>query len=185
MDSTWDIWVVSAAGGPSRRVTGPPFDEVIPTWSADGKWLYYTLFRDGVYSIWKVPLEGGEPIQAAPRGSCIGFESRDGKRLLYLDSSDDAGLYAQPLGGGAPQLLFKGVRNRAIAEAASGIYFISRSGSIYSLNYYDFHAAASKPIRTLGIVTYLGLSASPDGRNVIYTAPSTLNGDLMLIDGFR
>src|SRR2546422_4241172 len=35
----------------------------VPTWSRDGKWIYFSSNRTGSWQIWKVPSVGGSAIQ--------------------------------------------------------------------------------------------------------------------------
>ena len=39
-DTGADILVVSASGGPPRRVTTAPSPDVRPSWTRDGRWIY-------------------------------------------------------------------------------------------------------------------------------------------------
>src|SRR5262249_58143707 len=40
-DGQRDIFVVSAEGGQARRITTEPSEEVRPSWSRDGAWIYF------------------------------------------------------------------------------------------------------------------------------------------------
>ena len=55
-----DIWIVSAAGGPSNNLTNSPSRDVAPTWSRDGNWIFFTSNRGGRNQLWKMPADGGE-----------------------------------------------------------------------------------------------------------------------------
>jgi hypothetical protein len=37
----YDIYVISADGGPPHRLTSGPFNNVRPSWSRDGRWIYF------------------------------------------------------------------------------------------------------------------------------------------------
>jgi Tol biopolymer transport system component len=58
-----------------------PTNEVKPSWSHDGKWIYFSSSRTGAVEIWKIPAAGGEPIQVTRDGGYVAFESLDGKTL--------------------------------------------------------------------------------------------------------
>src|SRR5215510_1140172 len=47
------VYVISAQGGKPRRLTAG----AVPRWSADGKWIYYSLGK-----ILKIRPTGGEPV---------------------------------------------------------------------------------------------------------------------------
>ena len=40
-----------------RRLTDDTAGAVVPNWSADSRWIYYS--RDKKRQTWKVPVEGG------------------------------------------------------------------------------------------------------------------------------
>src|SRR5262249_50470284 len=42
-----DLWTIELAGGKTTRLTNDTLPKVSPIWSADGKYIYYSSFRDG------------------------------------------------------------------------------------------------------------------------------------------
>src|SRR5215471_12474420 len=56
-----DLWVASTKGGPARRLTAHPGDELYPKFSPDGKWIAFTGEYDGNSDVFVVPAAGGEP----------------------------------------------------------------------------------------------------------------------------
>ena len=38
------------------------FDESVPTWSRDGRWIYFSSTRSGTTGIWKMPSAGGSAV---------------------------------------------------------------------------------------------------------------------------
>ena len=67
-----DIYVVSAEGGPVRRITTDPTEEAVPRFSRDGRWIYFGSNRSGSWQIWKMPSEGGKAIQITRDGGMVG-----------------------------------------------------------------------------------------------------------------
>ena len=82
-----DIWIYTADGTPFRRVTSDPAHDMDPTWSADGRWLYWSSDRTGVFNIYAVNLESESVYQVTnvvggafhpaphPDGTRLAFES--------------------------------------------------------------------------------------------------------------
>ncbi len=115
------IYTVPASGGNATQIT-PPSYPIEPTWSPDGKRIYFRWGRGGIAS---VPAEGGEvskgPLHAdsefyeampgggnavSPDGKKITFSGakrvfRDNKRDFEVD------IYTIPVKGGEPKKLTK------------------------------------------------------------------------------
>ena len=56
-----------------------------PSWSRDGKWVYFTSKRTGRYEVWKVSAEGGKAVPVTRNGGGAAFESPDGKSIYYTE----------------------------------------------------------------------------------------------------
>jgi eukaryotic-like serine/threonine-protein kinase len=59
-----EIWTVAVSGGEPVRVTKDPALDWGPTWSADGKWLYFSSDRGGSMNLWRVRIDesAGAPL---------------------------------------------------------------------------------------------------------------------------
>ena len=98
-DGNQDIYVIDANGGKPRRITFEPSNESIPSWSRDGKWIYFNSNRTGRSEIWRVPFAGGTQERITTDGGYTAFESTDG-RTLFFTKPTFSSLFAQPLSGG-------------------------------------------------------------------------------------
>ena len=103
----------SLRGRHARRITKDAGDQTAPTWSRDGRWIYFSDHREGGREIWRIPASGGAPEQVTRTGSgFLAYESADGASLLYQPNNGDSALLVVPLtGGGAPRQLVGCVRN--------------------------------------------------------------------------
>ena len=45
-DLQWHIWIIDADGGTARQLTKQAGDQHVPSWSRDGRWIYYSA-REG------------------------------------------------------------------------------------------------------------------------------------------
>jgi Tol biopolymer transport system component/DNA-binding winged helix-turn-helix (wHTH) protein len=73
----WHIWRIGLDGSGLKQIaaTGDAFH-----FSSDGKWIFYrTRTNEGVISIWKVPVDGGEPVRLTAQASSYPSVSPDGK----------------------------------------------------------------------------------------------------------
>jgi len=81
-----DVYVVPADGGKPKRLTSDPGNEVRPSWSHDGQWIYYGWARLGQEpQIWKVRPSGGTPVAVTRHGGRQAYETPDGQ-WLYVAS---------------------------------------------------------------------------------------------------
>jgi Tol biopolymer transport system component/predicted Ser/Thr protein kinase len=179
-----DILVVAANGGQPRVITEKFEGGAFPSYSRDGRWIYFTNNRDG--KIWRIAVSGGEPVPVSAIEASVAIESVDGRDLYYADTfSQAASVWRQPLSGGAPEKLFGGVANVAFDVIAGGIYYLDRSTKVARVAYYDFATRRSTIVADdLGAVTP-GLTASPDGRNIFFSRADSSADELMLVDRFR
>ncbi|MGH9822982.1 MAG: protein kinase domain-containing protein [Blastocatellia bacterium] len=109
-NDAFNIYRIDIDGGGVKQLTSGE-GEYLPVFSADGKWLYYTpLHSSNRPSIWKVSIDGGEPVQVINSLTMFAALSPDGKSLLcrYSDGKPNSGLKvaAFPVDGGAPTKVF-------------------------------------------------------------------------------
>ena len=189
-DDRWDIWVVDAEGGTPRRLTSRG-GEHVPSWSRNGRWVYFTSDRHGGREIWRVPAGGGVEERVTRGGAGFGAqETRDGRALLFKRGLADSPLLVVPLAGGPERTLVRCVRGSdmdgGFDVAADGIYYADcgrPEPALHRLN------PATGRDESLGTLEKFGGSAtiavSADGRTVLYTKASGEGSDLMLIEDFR
>ena len=79
-----EIYLLELGGGrPQLLPTLPGADNGGPSWSRDGKWIYFYSDREGEpFQLWKVPVEGGAPVQITRNGGLFAAESSDGGRSI-------------------------------------------------------------------------------------------------------
>jgi Tol biopolymer transport system component/DNA-binding winged helix-turn-helix (wHTH) protein len=190
-----ELYVVDANGGPPRRLaTGTP-NAFSPFWSADGRWIYFAT--DKPSAIWKVPSEGGSSLLLA-KDAGYPQESADGQRLFYMAGVDlrSTGprvffgeVWAIPTSGGNGSRL-EGMPPRnshAWAPVQNGIYFIDGSPPRFSLNYFEFSSRSYQRVvelpRSEGVRG--GISVSNSGDALLFSSVDHIDGDIMLVEGFR
>ena len=115
-------------GGRPRRITTETSNDVVPSWSRNGRFVYFASNRTGTRpEIWKAPVAGGEAQQVTKQGGFAAFESPDGKYLYYA-KLDVAGLWRIPVEGGQESLVLDQLKPRQWgywAVTDDGIYFIN------------------------------------------------------------
>lgn len=57
------IWIVDPDQGSPIRFTEAPESDSAPTWSYDGRYIYFTSKREGTQALWRKPVRGGEAVR--------------------------------------------------------------------------------------------------------------------------
>jgi tricorn protease-like protein len=187
-DGNGDIFVVPADGGKPRKLTDDPGTDTFPCFSRDGQWIYFTSTRTGEPTIWKLPASGGDPVRVSPGGGILAIESRDGADLYYAQRTtpDRPGpLLRLSLTSGEVVRLPVDVLWTSFAVVDRGIYYIEHVPGDTRLKYFDLSTRQSTVVASnLGNVV-LGLSATPDGRSILFSRVDSSVDDLMLVENFR
>jgi hypothetical protein len=86
---------------------------------------------------------------------------------------------------GAPVKVLDGIVWFNFCLVEKGAYYIDRLGGEARLQYLDFATGKSSTVaRNLGEVA-AGLTASPDGKTILFTRVDSSVDDLMLVEKFR
>ena len=191
-DGHTDIWVIDADGGPAGRLTHRAGDQFLPSWSRDGRFVYFaSRLKGGPQDVWRVPAAGGAEERITHNGGMLAHESIDGRTLYFL-RQPEGGLFRP---GGAPLLSLPlgGGTERQIVACASG--FDVGPGGVYyaecssegkpepSLVLWNPATGRDRPLGKVGAAS--GLAVSPDGRTILYTKQVGSGADLMMIENFR
>jgi Tol biopolymer transport system component len=185
-----EIYVVDVPGGlPRKVVTFPGANNGGPNWSRDGKWIYFSSDRTGEpYQIWKIPAQGGAPVQVTRNGGVFATESSDG-RFLYFSKFEIPGVWRMPLQGGEETRVFdqpdgQGWYNWALTE--DGIYFIDwNTFNVSNVKFFEFATGKVTLMTTLEKPALRGISISPDRKSILVVQLDLTEQDIMLLNNFR
>jgi eukaryotic-like serine/threonine-protein kinase len=83
-----DFWIIPSTGGQARRLT---FDNTLggtPTFTPDQRFVVFSSMRAGSRTLWKVPVEGGQPqpVLVSAGEDTEPEISHDGKKLIYTNT---------------------------------------------------------------------------------------------------
>jgi hypothetical protein len=191
-----------------RRLTRDEADERVPSWSRDGRWIYYASTRGAVvvevaggppirgarWQVWRRPAPGqgrGDPQQLTTEGGFAAQESADGSTLFFT-RPDRPGLWARPTGGDGDDLLV--AREPAVpdhsqwAVAGDAIYVVAREDAmaghrgtgITRLVRLGWPARTRTEIRVLARLSPGGaLGIPPDGSRLLFAQTARRETDLM------
>ena len=185
-----EIYVVEVGGGVPRLLpTIPGADNLSPTWSPDGKSIYFASKRGSEpFQLWKMPVQGGPPTKLTKNGGISGVESFDG-RFLYYSKYEAGGMWRMPLAGGEETQVLEEVRGGSWpnwALTSNGIYFLRFDKSPHAtIQFLDFATRKTIPIWTLEKEPGWGLALSRDGKSIVYVQDEFAESNIMLVENFR
>ncbi|HEY6371461.1 MAG TPA: winged helix-turn-helix domain-containing protein [Candidatus Sulfotelmatobacter sp.] len=182
------IVTMNLHGGAPLTLTPDAFHSVCPSWSHDGKWVYFASPRSGEWQVWKVPAAGGSPLQVTQHGGHAALESPDGKFVYYAKTPmAEPEIWRVSLDGGleaALPLVHPGTwASWQIVD--DGIVFVGPSlGHQAVLSFYDFARQRTTTVTVLNRLPFW-LGATPDGRTVAFDQPGQEQAQTMLVENFR
>ena len=184
------IFVIQANGGPPRPLTDPASDNLNPSWSKNGSWIYFSSNRSGQWQIWKITSQGGNALQLTRQGGFAGFESADGSSFYYAKTSSDPDIWRIQLEDGqeapvSPRLHLQQWTGWALGD--KGVFFVREGPDAHPvLRFLDFATARVKDVTLLEKQPWpLWISASADGRFVVYQQVDMEVSNVMLLENFH
>ena len=126
----YDIWVLRLGDHKAQPFLRTPFNESVPRFSPDGRWLAYISNESGRYEIyvqpypgpggkWQISTEGGTEPTWNPNGRELFY--RSGNKMMAVDIATQPGFTA-----GKPRALFEG--RYAPTPATTPNYDVSLDG---------------------------------------------------------
>lgn len=179
---------IKVGGGGPQVLMHDTFQNLCPSWSRDGKWIYFASTRSGTFQVWKVPAEGGSPLQVTRRGGHAALESPDGKYVYYAKHNmADPEIWEVPVDGGleTPLPLVRPGTWASWQVVKHGIVFVGPSlGHKAVLSFFDFAKRRTSTIAVLDLVPFW-LGATQDGEVVAFDQPGREQAQIMLVENFR
>jgi hypothetical protein len=162
---------------------------MVPSWSRDGRWIYFSSKVTGANELWRVPSGGGKAQQITRRGGFESRESPDGKYLYYSKNGADgiwrmvlppsAGRAEEQVAAFAPAVQF-----RCWDVADAGVY-VARPGKPPEIHMTPFargpEAAVVKLTRDLPFYGRC-ISARPDGRAFLLSIDDAIHREIFVAD---
>jgi Tol biopolymer transport system component/DNA-binding winged helix-turn-helix (wHTH) protein len=185
-----EIYVAEIPGGLPhlvRSIEGA--DNLSPSWSRDGKWLYFASKRGTEpFQVWKMAVQGGAPTRITKNGGISPVESLDG-HFLYYSKYEQGGIWRMPLQGGPETELLPDVEGGSWPNwgvSADGIYFLKFEKVPHvSIDFFEFATGKIIPVWTLEKEPGWGLSLSYDRKSIVYIQNEFSESNLMLVKNFR
>jgi Tol biopolymer transport system component len=162
----------------------------VPSWSRDGKWVYFGSNHSGQDQVWKVPAEGGPPVQVTQHGGFAALESSDGKTLYYAKTRfENPEIWRMPVNGGSEAIFSGAVRPKSWAAWSvtdHGIFFCSPEGvgDQPSIDFYDFGTRLTRQVSLLDRSPFW-LSSTLNGKELFYNQAEQDGSSILLVQSYK
>ncbi len=186
------VFVVNADGGTARSLVQDNFSNNVPSWSSDGKWVYFASNRTGDWQIWKIPAAGGAVVQVTKQGGFASRESSDGQYLYYAKHNyENPEIWRVPVAGGEETPIYPGARPLdwgAWTLVDHGLLFVALDEAgmdrIPIIKLYDFSKQSVRNLASLEKPPFW-VTASGDGKSVLFDQAGEEESHIMLVENFR
>ena len=139
---------------------------------------------------WRMPAGGGASIQLTKRGGSWPAASRDGESVYFARGTE---VWKIPAPGGEEKLVQIGVTSQVATAAAAdwvavpgGLYFLSRDHSGAVLKFLNFRTRRESRVIPVEKPWDLApMTASPDGKFLLFAQRDHGGADLMVAENFR
>jgi Tol biopolymer transport system component len=180
----------SDGGNPKQLTDGA--GESFPHCSPDGKWVVYYSTPSSKATLWKVHIDGGEPVQLTEEYSMFPAISPDGKLVAYFYQDERAnpkrGLAVIPFEGGRP------INRFALPLTANpftrwtpdgrGLAYVDTRGGVSNIWSQPVDGSPPKQLTDFKSEQVVGFDWSRDGKQLAFTRAVVTN-DMVLINSIR
>jgi len=180
-----EIYVMNASGGRPQNLSNHEATDRVPSFSRDGRWLYFSSTRTGRAEVWRMPEGGGPAVQVTQGGGFKTSESADGSGLFYSTLDYRLCRLALPVEASAPasgEVVATGVSSEWVV-GAGGVYYVPPRRD--EIRYLDLKSGQSTLVRKLDKPAYWEITLSADGRTLAWSQTDDERADIMLAEGFR
>jgi Tol biopolymer transport system component len=192
-DGKRQVFIIDEAGGQIRALSSERgFYAQLPSWSRDGKWVYFESDRTGRSEVWRAPADGGSGAQQiTTTGGGAPFESWDGHTLYFSrPGKDGLSVLAMPVAGGPERRLDVTVTFWNYVPGERGLYYASAAAGLKRPYTYDIRllddTGTTHVLYTVRLASLSpGFSVLADGKTVLIAGVAEIGQDLLRLENFR
>ena len=170
-------------------------EERDPSWSRDGRSIYYVALVDGRETVRRQPAVGGQSVLVLSSGGREPVESADGRTLRFVR---EGSLYAFSLSAADDQRLSAGSWGRPARQWAIGrntqfgpaavTFLVDNPDSAAALEQLDLSIGKTVRVGQIGGVpaaAIAGFALSPNKRSLSIVVDQGSIGELTTVEGWR
>ncbi|MDQ4121383.1 MAG: protein kinase [Acidobacteriota bacterium] len=183
------LWRMKLDGSDQQQLTNGASGEQNAQFSPDGRWIVYrTIF--GRATVWKIPADGGEPVQLTDKISRLPTISPDGKLVAYLFRPDDNAPWrvaVVQVDGGEPLKTFDVSPATPLLRwtpDGRAVAYIDSKNGVSNIFAQPLDGGAPKQLTDFKADSIFSFAFSPDGKQLALSR-GTVNNDVVLISNFK
>ncbi len=188
-----DIYIVNAAGGNLQHLTSDASEETLPTWSVDGRYIYFGSNRGGSWQIWSVEADATDdgPVSNAVQ------VTRDGGYYAQESGADGSLFYAKIDEAGIWRLDAERTMHSKVTEdlplghwanwslRGDLLYYLERTANTPSISAFDLSTGMTSVLIRLGQEPrrfVRGMDVAPDGSSILISKTDHSRFDIMVAE---
>jgi Tol biopolymer transport system component len=187
---------VDPEGGNLKRLTADEHD-FGPRCLADGQWVVYLSTRANQRTLWKIPIEGGTPVQLRDKLTLWFAISPDGKWIACTGADDrnqPITLTVLPIQGGPPSKTFDAPPGADLRAAGAvvdwapdgrSLTFSATQKGVSNIWTQPLAGGPPKQLTDFEAGGILSLAWSPDGKHLAFVRYPPSTSDAVLISNFK
>jgi serine/threonine protein kinase/Tol biopolymer transport system component len=188
---SFQIWTMDSDGNNAKQLTNSPFQTNVADCSPDGKWVVYSKVG-AEKGIWKVPVEGGNPVRLSDAEENSPTISPDGKAIAYSYEDPSAkpprGVAIMAFDGGPPTKRFDISQGRLLwfrwAADGRSLLYTKSEGGVYNIWSQPIAGGTPKQITHFNSEEIASFDLSRDGKRIVMDR-GILKQDVLLIRDLR
>jgi len=164
-----DLWSMDSNGQNRRQLTATAEPDINPSWSEDGRTIFFAGVRNGQWTIRRIDRDGGgEKELCRISGPSVVSPSPDGRWVYFAGESDgDSAIWKVPAGGGQPVRVgdYRGISPRLSPDGKLVAYHQFEKNEIIVA---PSEGVAPAAHFTSNLTTYLSFVWTADGKALMH-----------------